>query len=123
MSTVSATSAMDATTVELRAMRWWDIEPALVLETALFPDAWTAPMFWSDQYGIKIQGAGRPKADDTIHVCHGSPETGSFTALYGRGGRLAGVVTFQQPAKLFAYRKMIVDRVTFEAAIAAAEQS
>ncbi|WKX74377.1 ribosomal protein S18-alanine N-acetyltransferase [Streptomyces sp. XD-27] len=30
-------------------MRWWDIEPVLVLEHDLFPeDAWSRGMFWSD---------------------------------------------------------------------------
>lgn len=33
----------------LRAMRWWDIAPLLVLEHDLFPeDAWSAGMFWSE---------------------------------------------------------------------------
>ncbi|MFI2430359.1 ribosomal protein S18-alanine N-acetyltransferase [Streptomyces sp. NPDC018693] len=30
-------------------MRWWDIDPALALEKALFPeDAWSRGMFWSE---------------------------------------------------------------------------
>ncbi|MFJ4687416.1 ribosomal protein S18-alanine N-acetyltransferase [Streptomyces sp. NPDC091377] len=30
-------------------MRWWDIDPVLVLEKALFPeDAWSRGMFWSE---------------------------------------------------------------------------
>ena len=30
-------------------MRWWDIEPVLVLETQLFAeDAWSDTMFWSE---------------------------------------------------------------------------
>jgi [ribosomal protein S18]-alanine N-acetyltransferase len=33
----------------LREMRWWDIEPVLELERALFPeDAWSRGMFWSE---------------------------------------------------------------------------
>lgn len=33
----------------LRAMRWWDIAPLLVLEHDLFPeDAWSEGMFWSE---------------------------------------------------------------------------
>jgi ribosomal-protein-alanine N-acetyltransferase len=36
-------------TAQLRAMRWWDIEPVLRLEQALFAeDAWTDAMFWSE---------------------------------------------------------------------------
>lgn len=35
--------------IVLREMRWWDIEPVLELERALFPeDAWSAGMFWSE---------------------------------------------------------------------------
>lgn len=33
----------------LRAMRWWDIEPVMVLEQRLFPeDAWSRGMYWSE---------------------------------------------------------------------------
>jgi len=33
----------------LREMRWWDIEPVLVLERDLFPhDAWPPALFWSE---------------------------------------------------------------------------
>jgi [ribosomal protein S18]-alanine N-acetyltransferase len=36
-------------TVRLREMRWWDIDPVLDLEKALFPeDAWSRGMFWSE---------------------------------------------------------------------------
>jgi [ribosomal protein S18]-alanine N-acetyltransferase len=36
-------------TVDLRPMRWWDIEPVMRLEHQLFAeDAWTATLFWSE---------------------------------------------------------------------------
>lgn len=36
-------------TAVLREMRWWDIDPVLVLERELFPeDAWSRGMFWSE---------------------------------------------------------------------------
>ena len=36
-------------TVELRAMRWWDIAPILRMEAELFAeDAWSDTMFWSE---------------------------------------------------------------------------
>ena len=36
-------------TVELRPMRWWDIEPVMRMETELFAeDAWSDGMFWSE---------------------------------------------------------------------------
>jgi len=79
----------------------------------------SAPMFWSDQYGIKIQGAGRPRPTDDLAIVH-EESSGSFSALYGRDGRLGAVVTFNQPAKLFQYRKQIVERASFDSVVAAA---
>ena len=36
-------------TVELRPMRWWDIDPVMRLESELFADeSWTETMFWSE---------------------------------------------------------------------------
>jgi ribosomal-protein-alanine N-acetyltransferase len=29
-------------------MRWWDVEAAHALETALFPDPWSVETFWSE---------------------------------------------------------------------------
>lgn len=44
-----ATAQFTAAGIELREMRWWDIEAVLALEAALFPgDAWTSGMFWSE---------------------------------------------------------------------------
>lgn len=42
-----------AEAVAYRPMRWWDVEAAHALETALFPaDAWTREMFWSELAGV-----------------------------------------------------------------------
>lgn len=39
----------DEARARLREMRWWDIDPVLALEAAMFPDdAWSAGMFWSE---------------------------------------------------------------------------
>lgn len=39
----------DVAAATVRAMRWWDIEPVMVLERALFGDeAWSETMFWSE---------------------------------------------------------------------------
>lgn len=79
----------------------------------------SAPMFWSDQYDLKIQSAGRPKPGDELHICHGTLEDEKFVALYGREGRLVGVVTFNQPPKLFQYRRLIAERASWEDALEA----
>ncbi len=80
----------------------------------------TAPVFWSDQYGLKIQFAGRSHPDDTIHVCHGSVEERRFVALYGRAGRLVGALTFRRPAQLIKYRGLIQARASFAQAVSPA---
>jgi [ribosomal protein S18]-alanine N-acetyltransferase len=52
----------DTTTVtpRLREMRWWDIDPVLELEKALFPeDAWSRGMFWSELAHSRGPGATR----------------------------------------------------------------
>jgi NADPH-dependent 2,4-dienoyl-CoA reductase/sulfur reductase-like enzyme len=77
----------------------------------------SAPMFWTDQFGIKIQGAGRPGPEDTLHIGHGTLESRRFVALFGRRERLVGVVTFDQPARLFQYRKLITDRTSWDEAL------
>lgn len=79
----------------------------------------TAPVFWSDQYGIKIQFAGRARPDDALHVCHGTPDERRFVALYGRAGRLVAALTFRRPAQLIKLRKLIRERAEFEAVVAA----
>jgi NADPH-dependent 2,4-dienoyl-CoA reductase/sulfur reductase-like enzyme len=80
----------------------------------------SAPMFWTDQFGIKVQGAGRPSPEDTLHVAHGALESRRFVALFGREERLVGVVTFDQPARLFQYRKLITERTRWEEALSIA---
>ena len=40
---------VEVTAPVLREMRWWDIDPVMELERALFPeDAWSRGMFWSE---------------------------------------------------------------------------
>ena len=67
----------------------------------------SVPMFWSDQFDIKIQGAGRPKPTDELTVI-GSPDDERLIALYGRAGRLVGAAAFNQAPKLIPASK--VDR-------------
>jgi NADPH-dependent 2,4-dienoyl-CoA reductase/sulfur reductase-like enzyme len=66
----------------------------------------SVPVFWSDQFDLKIQGAGRPKPTDEL-VMSRSPHGERLVALYGRAGRLVGAVTFNHPAKLVRLRRLI----------------
>jgi NADPH-dependent 2,4-dienoyl-CoA reductase/sulfur reductase-like enzyme len=78
------------------------------------------PFFWSDQYDVKIQFAGRMRGDDEVRVVAGALEERKFTALYGRAGRLTGVLCFSRPRDLAKYRRLIAARASFGHALAAA---
>jgi NADPH-dependent 2,4-dienoyl-CoA reductase/sulfur reductase-like enzyme len=78
------------------------------------------PFFWSDQYDVKIQFAGRMRGDDEVRVVAGSLAERKFTALYGRAGRLTGVLCFSRPRDLAKYRRLIAARASFDDAVAAA---
>ncbi len=77
------------------------------------------PWFWSDQYDRKIQLAGRVRADDDVEIVDGSLEERRFAALYGRQGKLVGVLGFNRPRHVMQYKTMIQDGVSFVDAIAA----
>ena len=52
----------------------------------------SVPFFWSDQFDLKIQSAGRLVDADESVVVHGSLEERNFLKLYGRKGRLVGAL-------------------------------
>jgi NADPH-dependent 2,4-dienoyl-CoA reductase/sulfur reductase-like enzyme len=64
------------------------------------------PYFWSDQYQTKIQFVGRTGPD--VGVVDGSLDDDRFVVAYGSGGRIVGALAFNRPARLMAYRSMIV---------------
>jgi NADPH-dependent 2,4-dienoyl-CoA reductase/sulfur reductase-like enzyme len=81
----------------------------------------SAPMFWSDQFDIKIQGAGRPRPTDELIVTGGSAPSEGLVALYGRAGRLVGAIAFNRPPKLIELRRLIVSRASLDEALKIAE--
>jgi NADPH-dependent 2,4-dienoyl-CoA reductase/sulfur reductase-like enzyme len=81
------------------------------------------PWFWSDQYDRKVQLAGRSGADDDVEVVSGSLEERRFVALYGRGGRVVGVLGMNQPAKVMRLRGLVEDGVAWDDALATARSS
>jgi hypothetical protein len=76
------------------------------------------PWFWSDQYDRKIQLAGRSSADDAVVVVDGSVEDRQFVALYGRGDRLVGALGMNRPRPIMEWRRLILDGISWEAALA-----
>lgn len=75
------------------------------------------PFVWSDQYDVKIQSAGRFSGDDDMRVVDGSLEERRFVAVFGRAGRLSGVIAFNRPRLLMQYRMMIAQRTSFDDAL------
>lgn len=77
------------------------------------------PWFWTDQYDRKIQLAGRTTGFDSFEIVTGSVEERKFAALYGRAGRVVGVLGFNRPRHVMRYRAMVADRLSWEDALAA----
>lgn len=65
------------------------------------------PWFWSDLYDRKIQLAGRSGPDDEVQVIHGDVAERRFVALYGRGGRVVGVLGWNRPRHVMQWRQRI----------------
>jgi 3-phenylpropionate/trans-cinnamate dioxygenase ferredoxin reductase component len=76
------------------------------------------PFFWSDQYDRKIQFAGRAAPGDETALVDGSLEERRFVLLYGRRGRLCGVLGLNRPRLVMHYRERIRAGARFEEALA-----
>jgi hypothetical protein len=48
---------------------------------------------------------------------HGTVEERKFVALYGRAGRLVGALSLSRPRHMVAYRKLILEGASYEAAL------
>ena len=80
------------------------------------------PWFWTDQFDRKIQLAGRTRSTDEIKIVTGSIEERRFATAYGREGKLVGILGFNRPRHVMQYKQMITDGVTWEDALAYAEE-
>lgn len=68
------------------------------------------PYFWSDQYGARIQFAGRRLDTDTVRIAEGgitddAPDEGGFLALYERDGRTTAVLSVDRPRPFMRARR------------------
>ncbi len=82
------------------------------------------PFVWSDQYGIKIQCAGRFTGTDRMELVHGALSDHRFVVIFENDGVISGVLAFNQPRQVMLYRRMIAERASFSDALsfAAANQ-
>jgi NADPH-dependent 2,4-dienoyl-CoA reductase/sulfur reductase-like enzyme len=76
------------------------------------------PFVWSEQYDSRIQFLGRSGPDDDVQVIAGSIEERKFAALYGRGGRLHGVLGVNMPRNVMPYRKLLMEGIGWDDALA-----
>ena len=95
-----------------RVEHWTDSRDRPVLATAaLLGDSSAhsvrAPYFWSDQYGVRIQFAGRRRGDEEVVVEAGSPETADVLATYRRDGEVVAVLGMNQPKLFMKFRKSL----------------
>ncbi|MET7828353.1 FAD-dependent oxidoreductase [Streptomyces sp. NPDC005386] len=68
------------------------------------------PYFWSDQYGARIQFAGRRHLADTVrivegHLDDGAPTADGVLALYERGDRTTAVLSVNRPRPFLRVRR------------------
>jgi NADPH-dependent 2,4-dienoyl-CoA reductase/sulfur reductase-like enzyme len=76
------------------------------------------PFFWSEQYDRRIQFLGRASADDEVRVVSGSVAERQFVALYGSAGRLRGVLGVNAPRQVMPFRALLLERVSWDDALA-----
>jgi NADPH-dependent 2,4-dienoyl-CoA reductase/sulfur reductase-like enzyme len=112
---------------EMRIEHWTNAaeQGALAAENMLSESAGEAtaayspvPFVWSEQYDSRIQFLGRSAPGDDVQVVAGSIEERKFAALYGREGRLHGVLGVNMPRNVMPYRKLLIDGVGWEDALA-----
>lgn len=78
----------------------------------------TVPFVWSEQYGIKIQAAGRFSGEDRMEVVHGGTDDARLVAIFERRGRISGVIGFSEPRRVMQYRRLIGTGTPFDEALA-----
>ena len=65
------------------------------------------PYFWSDQFGTKIQMAGRYAQGARTEIVQGSLRSGNFVAVFTAQGETVGAVAFNEPRTFIRYRRHI----------------
>jgi NADPH-dependent 2,4-dienoyl-CoA reductase/sulfur reductase-like enzyme len=73
----------------------------------------SVPYFWSDQYGARIQFAGRRHDSDTVRIVEGAldgvaPAEGGFLAVYEREGRTTAVLSVDRPRPFMKARRELM---------------
>jgi NADPH-dependent 2,4-dienoyl-CoA reductase/sulfur reductase-like enzyme len=75
------------------------------------------PYVWSDQFGVKIQIAGRPSSEAAFVVASGDPNSDVFVGLYFNSGQVIGAVAFNNPKSIAKAGRLIADRAEIDKAL------
>jgi NADPH-dependent 2,4-dienoyl-CoA reductase/sulfur reductase-like enzyme len=81
------------------------------------PSQAALPYFWSDQYDVKLQFAGRVRPDDALIPIDGTLDDHAYLALFERAGMVRGVLACNRPGPFIRFRKLISERATLETAL------
>jgi len=79
------------------------------------------PYVWSDQYGLRLQIIGRPRADDEVRIVKDDIADGVLVALFSRQGRLSGAFTVNAPKRLPALRRALASGASLDQALEASD--
>lgn len=79
------------------------------------------PFFWSDLFDRRVQFLGRSAPDDEVVVVYDLPDEHKFVALYGRAGKLHGVLGVSLPKLVMSYRPLLAAGASWVDALAHAE--
>ncbi len=107
----------------MRVEHWTNaVEQAAVVAWNLVnPDRLRAyvpvPYVWSDQYGLRLQIVGRPRADDEVRILEDDPAKRVLVALYARQGRLSGAFTLNAPSHAISLRRSLGARASLDQAL------
>jgi 3-phenylpropionate/trans-cinnamate dioxygenase ferredoxin reductase subunit len=89
------------------------IAVAALLDGDAAPPNAAVPYFWSDQYDLKFQFAGRVVESDELRIVQGSVAEKNLVAHYGRAGKLRGVLAVNQPGAFLRGRKALGEGASF----------
>ncbi|MBW5421519.1 NAD(P)/FAD-dependent oxidoreductase [Streptomyces sp. BG9H] len=73
------------------------------------------PYFWSDQYGSRLQFAGRRREGDTVRIVEGSPDAlgeGGFLAVYEHRGHRTAVLALDRARPFMKARRELMAAAT-----------
>lgn len=100
----------DSQSKGLRPVGHWQeaVEQAAIISAAMLgaeTDPLQEPYFWSDQYQLRLQGAGCISSADEVRVIGGAPETDDLLVSYLSAGTEVGILGINRLREVKRWRK------------------